>query len=108
MDIEVDFLFKQNLWAELVVQVINCQLETLRGSEPVAQKAKNILKYTIMFEKAKKRKKAFSNFVEKYLFLDIPENALVTTSGASGWTLIVLGQTKGKKKSQGNSLLLYI
>ena len=85
IDIEAKFLFKENLWAEVAVLVINCQQSSLKYSQAATQRDGSILKHAGMFEHAKvgnKKKKAFFNFVENRFVNCQPEDALVTTRGA--------------------------
>ena len=85
-------MFKENLWAELAVQVMTCQPSSLNDSS--AQRDGSILKYTGIFEHAKKgikKKKAFISFFEKRFANSQPADALVTTRGAGGQAPMVLG-----------------
>ena len=53
-NIEAKFLFEENLWAEIAVQVMNCQPSSLKDSKAAAQRAGSILKHAGIFEHAKK------------------------------------------------------
>ena len=53
-DIKAKYLFKENLWAEVAVQVMNCQPSSLKDSQAAAQTVGNILKHASMLEHAKK------------------------------------------------------
>ena len=65
-DIKAEFLFKENPWAKVAVQVINFQPSSLRDSQAIAQRTGSILKYAGMFEHAKKGSKK-----GKMLFLNV-------------------------------------
>ena len=54
IDMEAKFSFKENLWAGVAVQVMNCQPPSLKDSQAAAQNAGRILKYAGIFEHAKK------------------------------------------------------
>ena len=47
--IEAKFLFEENLWAEIAVQVMNCEPSSLKDSQATAQRAGSIFKCTGMF-----------------------------------------------------------
>ena len=53
-DIKVKFLFEENLWAEVAVQVMNCQPSGLKDSQAAAQRAGSILKHAGMFDHSKR------------------------------------------------------
>ena len=55
IDIEAKFWFKENLWAEVAVQVMNCQPSCLKDCQAAAQRAGIILKYGSMFKHAKRK-----------------------------------------------------
>ena len=54
-DIEAKFLFKENLWAKVEVQVMNCQSSNLKDSKASDQRVGRILKHDGMFENAKRK-----------------------------------------------------
>ena len=64
---------KDNLWAEVAVQEINCQPSYLRGYQLVTNRPESILKHGGIFGHAIKvnikRKKPFFNFAQKGCFL---------------------------------------
>ena len=53
--IEAKFLFKENLWAKIVVQVINCYPSGLKNSKAAAQRAGIILKHAGKFKHTKRK-----------------------------------------------------
>ena len=54
-DIEAKFLFKENLWAKKAVQVMNCQITTLKDSQVSVKRTGSILKHAGVFNPAKKK-----------------------------------------------------
>ena len=49
-DIEAKFLFEDNHWAEVAVQVVSCQPSSLKDSQASAQRAESILKSAGIFQ----------------------------------------------------------
>ena len=54
-DIKAKLLFKENLWPEIVFQVINHQPLNLKDSQTAAQRARSKLKHAGMFKHAKRK-----------------------------------------------------
>ena len=54
MDIKAKFLFEKNLWAEVAIQVINCQPLGLKVLKQQPENFFSILKHAGMVEHAKK------------------------------------------------------
>ena len=102
MDIEAKFLFEENLWAEVEVQVINSQPLSFKDSQSAVQRAGSILKHAGMFEHTKRKSykgnQPFFNFVKNGSLFLKPADSLVTTRGAGSQVPMVLGQAKGKKE----------
>ena len=55
IDIEAKFLFEENLWAEVAIQVLNCQPSSLKDSQAGNQRAGSILKHAGIFKHAKRK-----------------------------------------------------
>ena len=62
---EAKFLFKENLWSEISVQMLSAQPSTLKDSQSAAQLIGNVLHNASIFSKGGKRKKNMRPWLDR-------------------------------------------
>ena len=91
---EAKFLFKKNLWSEILVKVLSAQLSTLKDSQSAAQQIGNVLRNAGVFAKGGKGKRNMQPWLDRLFnpqFKKPPVDAS-QTGVVGGYTPMVLGQ----------------
>ena len=106
---EAKFLFKENLWSEISVQVLSAQPSTLKDSQSAAQQIGNVLHNAGIFAKSGKRKRHMRPWLDKPFNLSFkkPPVDASQTGGVGDFAPMVLGQAKGGYASQADTYMCY-